>query len=91
MHDHGMSTENNSCITLELEVGADPIRGSIEHADGSRQPFWGWLELIEELRRVAAEEPERPSQPTPANTGEAPEPDARAGQRQPRTTTKEQP
>lgn len=52
-----MPTANNSRITLELEAGADPIRGSIEHPDGSSQPFWGWLELMEELRRVAADEP----------------------------------
>jgi hypothetical protein len=40
-------------ITVELEPGADPIRGSVEHADGRREPFWGWLELIDELRRAA--------------------------------------
>jgi hypothetical protein len=55
VNDHRMSTEGNPRITLELEPGADPIRGSIEHADGSRQPFWGWLELSAELRRVAAQ------------------------------------
>ena len=49
-----MSTARNPRITLELEPGAEPIRGSIEHADGSRQPFWGWLELSAVLRRVAA-------------------------------------
>jgi len=49
-----MSTASNPRITLELEPGTDPIRGSIEHADGSRQPFWGWLELSAQLRRVAA-------------------------------------
>jgi hypothetical protein len=75
LDDHDMSTANNSRITLELEAGADPIRGLIEHPDGSRQPFWGWLELIEELRRVAADEPE---------------PDARAKRQQPHTTTEEQ-
>jgi hypothetical protein len=53
-----MSTAGNPRITLELEAGADPIRGSIEQADGSRRRFWGWLELIEELRRVAADEPD---------------------------------
>jgi hypothetical protein len=49
-----MSTASNPRITLELEPGADPIRGTIEHPDGSRQPFWGWLELSAELRRLAA-------------------------------------
>jgi hypothetical protein len=85
-----MSTANNPRITLELEAGADPIRGSITHADGSRQPFWGWLELSEELRRVASDEPERPLQPTPARTGQAPEPDSQAKRQQPHTTTQEQ-
>ncbi len=42
-------------ITLELEPGADPIRGHIHCADGTHQPFWGWLELIEVLGRLAAE------------------------------------
>lgn len=66
-----MSRPPNSRITLELEAGADPIRGTIEHPDGSRQPFWGWLELIEELHHAADH------------------PAARAGQRQPHTTTEE--
>jgi len=86
-----MSTASNTRITLELEAGADPIRGSIEHADGSRQRFWGWLELIEELRRVAADEPERPSQPSQTNTGQVLEHDAGAKRRRPHTTAEEQP
>jgi hypothetical protein len=85
-----MSTASNARITLEIEAGADPIRGLIEHADGRRQPFWGWLELSEELRRVAADEPEPPSQPTPADTGQASEPDAQVTSRQSHTTTEEQ-
>ena len=85
-----MSTANNPRITLELEAGADPIRGSIEHADGRRQPFWGWLELSEQLRRVAADNPGRPSLPNPASTGQAPEPDAQAKRPQPHTTTEEE-
>jgi hypothetical protein len=86
-----MPTAKTSHITLELETGADPIRGLIEHDDGSRQFFWGWLELIEQLRRVAADEPERTARPTQASTGQEPEPQARAGRRQPHTTTEEQP
>src|SRR5207302_1139371 len=49
-----MTATNNPRITLELEPGVDPIRGAIVQPDGSRQPFWGWLELSEELRRIAA-------------------------------------
>ena len=58
-----MPIAKTSRITLELEAGTDPIRGHIEHPDGSCQPFWGWLELIEELRRAAADEPGPPPQP----------------------------
>ena len=88
-HDHGMPIAKSSRITLELEAGADPIRGSIERPDGSSEPFWGWLELMEELRRVAAGEPKRPPRPNPANTGSPFEPDARAKRRQLHTTREE--
>jgi hypothetical protein len=67
VNDQGMTAANNPRITLELEAGTDPIRGSIEHADGSRQAFWGWLELSAELRRVTAQpdaQAERPQPPT---------------------------
>ena len=74
-HNHGMSRVSSPRITLELDVGADPIRGTIEHGDGSRLPFWGWLELMEALRRVAAGDPEPASTAGPANAGQAPEPD----------------
>ena len=57
VHDRGMSTATNPRITLELVAGGDPIQGSIEHADGSRQPVWGWLELIETLQRLANTDP----------------------------------
>jgi len=85
-----MSSASNVRITLEVEAGADPIRGSIDRADGSSVCFWGWLELIEELRRVAAGEPQRPSQPSQANDGQALEPEARTT-REPHTSTEEQP
>jgi hypothetical protein len=53
LHDHGMPPANTPRITLELEAGEDPIRGSIEHPDGTRRRFWGWLELMTELGRAA--------------------------------------
>jgi hypothetical protein len=39
---------------LKLELDADPsaIRGTLEHADGTREPFWGWLELMAALERA---------------------------------------
>ena len=74
--DHrGMSIANTARMCVELETGADPIRGSIEQSDGSRQTFWGWLELIEALRRAAADHSERSA--SPVNIGRPPKPDAR--------------
>ena len=84
-----MPTAKNSRITLELEAGADPIRGHLQHPDGSCQPFWGWLELIEDLRRAAAAGHERPTSPNPANTESPFKPDARAKRRKPHATREE--
>ena len=60
---------SSSRITLELEPGADPIRGVIEQVDGSRQPFWGWLQLMEELRRANVEQRVPPAYATELSTG----------------------
>jgi hypothetical protein len=49
-----VATTSNPRITIELEPGADPIRGVVEFVDGRREPFWGWLELIDELQRLCA-------------------------------------
>jgi hypothetical protein len=68
VNDRPMATEDNPRLTLELETGADPIRGSIEHADGSRQSFWGWLELSQELRRVAGVAGPQATRPRPHTT-----------------------
>jgi hypothetical protein len=62
-----MAFEPNPRVTVELELGADPIRGSIEQVDGQRQRFWGWLELIEALRRLAADASAAPGEPGPTN------------------------
>jgi hypothetical protein len=68
VNDRGMTANDNPRVTLELEPGADPIRGSIEHADGRRQPFWGWLELSAELRRVTAQPDALAERPQPPIT-----------------------
>jgi len=57
-----MAPASKPRITVEFQLGTDPIRGSTVDADGRPQPFWGWLELIEALRRVAANEPELEAQ-----------------------------
>jgi hypothetical protein len=88
-HDRDMSTAKTSHITVELETGADPIRGSIDHADGRTQPFWGWLELIEALRRAAADQPEADAQPAPAESGQLPTPAAPAERRSTQTPREE--
>jgi hypothetical protein len=75
VQDDGMSTNKSSRFTVELERGADPIRGAIEHLDGTRQPFWGWLELIEALQRAAADQSEStPIQPKATGQQSAQEP-----------------
>jgi len=84
-----MPIAKTSRITLELEAGTDPIRGHIEHPDGSCQPFWGWLELIEDLRRAAATEPKRPISQNLANTESPFEPDVRAKRRKPHAIREE--
>lgn len=69
---------------VELETGADPIQGSIDHSDGRSQPFWGWLELIDALRRAAADELETDVERTTTESGQLPTPDAPAACRKPR-------
>jgi hypothetical protein len=86
-----MATANNSRITLELQTGADPIRGSIQRSDGNWQPFWGWLELIEQLRRVAAGAPAMTPPPSPRNLAPPPETDAQAVRPRPNATTSQEP
>jgi hypothetical protein len=36
-------------VTLELDDDTDAIHGTLEHADGTRERFWGWLELMSAL------------------------------------------
>lgn len=84
-----MSTAKTARITVELETGADPIRGLIEHADGNRQPLWGWLELIEAVRRAAADQLNGHAQPNAGETGQLGRPNARAGRRKPHTSGEE--
>jgi hypothetical protein len=83
-----MSTSKTSRITLQLEAGAEPIRGLIEHPDGSREPFWGWLELMEDLRRVAADKHAPTSQPRRA-AGRRASSTQQAKQQQPDKSTEE--
>jgi len=33
-------------LELSIEVGSDPITGSVSHVSYSSQPFSGWVELV---------------------------------------------
>ena len=37
------------CITVDLEAGTDPLRGSLQTPDSRPRPFWGWLQLIQAI------------------------------------------
>jgi hypothetical protein len=39
-------------LTVEIETGSDPIKGSVAGFGGARRPFSGWLELIAALMRA---------------------------------------
>jgi hypothetical protein len=44
-------------VTVELEVGPDAIHGTLDHGDGTRERFWGWLELMAAVERAAGAAP----------------------------------
>jgi hypothetical protein len=56
-------------VSLELQVGSDPLRGEVETAGGLIRPFAGWLELIEALDRLAGD-PQEFSEISHDNKGE---------------------
>jgi hypothetical protein len=47
-----MTEPSSVRVALELELDGEPIRGSIEHADGHRVSFWSWLELMQTLQAI---------------------------------------
>jgi hypothetical protein len=46
-------------FTLELACDPQMVHGILEHENGTREPFWGWLELMAALERAAAVPPQR--------------------------------
>jgi hypothetical protein len=60
-HDHGTMRQ----LSLQLELEARPITGSIEYEDGSHDYFAGWLGLLSILENAAAEPERRPAPPEP--------------------------
>lgn len=52
-------TRHTVSLRLDLQADTEPISGCIEHPDGSRRPFWSWLELIHELEAAVVEADEQ--------------------------------
>jgi hypothetical protein len=44
--------ESRRRVTVELEEGAGPIRGSLDLGDGDPRAFSGWLELASALEAL---------------------------------------
>lgn len=40
-------------VSLEFRAGPVAMQGTVEHRDGTLERFWGWLELMATLDRVA--------------------------------------
>jgi hypothetical protein len=55
-------------LVLAVEVGAEPIRGSVRAPDGRRREFWGWLELAEIVQGASQPCPGAGRPGTPAIT-----------------------
>ncbi|WP_261557653.1 hypothetical protein [Frankia tisae] len=44
-------------LQVEIVLGAEPVRGSINGQNGSRTPFSGWLQFLEAAELLRAEPP----------------------------------
>jgi hypothetical protein len=44
-----MPTPPQLRITLELQAGAEPPRGSVHRPEHQPRSFWGWLQLIQAI------------------------------------------
>lgn len=56
-------------ITLELDLGSEPITGSLQGEDGTIVPFAGWLQLAAAIERCTSEPGEGNSGPGPSDAG----------------------
>lgn len=56
-------------VSLELQIGAEPIQGELTVAGGLIRPFAGWLELIEALDSLATN-PQEASEMSQNHKGE---------------------
>lgn len=54
-----MGSEKSVAVVLELEPGADPIRGRLSIAPAPAREFSGWLQLSALLRLATGKEKRR--------------------------------
>jgi hypothetical protein len=47
-------------VSLELDTDPEAIHGTLEHPNGRRERFWGWLELMAALERATVSRGEPP-------------------------------
>jgi hypothetical protein len=45
-------------VLVEIDLGAEPIRGTLRGRDGHRQPFSGWFGLLSALHRAQGQHAE---------------------------------
>jgi hypothetical protein len=51
---HAAPMSERRQLVIELDAGADPVRGSIGPADGAAEPFSGYVQLIAALEGYRA-------------------------------------
>jgi hypothetical protein len=47
-----IASENAVDITVTVQVGCDPVRGTARLPGGERRGFWGWMELVTIVQEV---------------------------------------
>ena len=57
-HRADMNRPHDVNLKLHLE-GRDPVFGSVQDQHGQTYPFFGWVELIELVQRLASAPPDK--------------------------------
>jgi hypothetical protein len=56
-------------VGLSINIGSDPIEGSLDTGQQEPQPFYGWVELAAAIEAVHAAQPTEPG-PRAKSAGE---------------------
>ena len=51
-----MTGDRAQRVSLEIETDPGAIHGTVEAGDGTRESFWGWLELMAALERAMSKQ-----------------------------------